>query len=149
MELIDDVETWVCEGELRGRFGVSADAIRNARSQLPEEFVKKEGRRWLVSPEGVERLATAFVDEPAMLTLETEKKGAGGEDDAADELFEVIAKKIPMNPRLVLGEWMGQAVRVRVHDSRKFVPGMKLKCRLVEGDVMALVGRGPRFKGRW
>jgi hypothetical protein len=149
MELIDDVETWVREDELAEKIGVRLDALRDARSQLPDEFVKKEGRRWMVSPAGAERLAAAFADTPAVLTLETEKKDAGDDLDAADDLFDVVAKKIPANPHLVLGEWMGQPVRVRVKDSKKFVPGMRMKCRLVEGDIMALVGRGPRFKGRW
>jgi len=149
MELIDDVETWLREDELAGRLGVSLDWLRGARSSLDVEFVKKEGRRWLVSPAGADRLAAMFADESATLTLETEKKDAGGDPDAADDLFDVVAKKIPANPHLILGEWMGQPVRVRVKDSKKFVPGMRMKCRLVEGDIMALVGRGPRFKGRW
>jgi hypothetical protein len=70
-------------------------------------------------------------------------------DLPADDCFPVKAKKIPLNPRLVFGEWMGEPVRVRVPDSKKFVPGMQMRCRKIEGDLYELVGRGPRYKGKW
>jgi hypothetical protein len=138
---------WIAERELAERLGVPVDRVRELRSDV---FAKKEGRRILISPEGVKSISEALADESAVGSLVLEKKGAGEElGDEGDEYFEVVTKKIPMNPRLVLGEWLGQPVRVRVPDSKKFVPGMRMKCRLVEGDVMALVGRGPRFKGKW
>lgn len=40
-------------------------------------------------------------------------------------------------------------VRVRVRDNAKFVHGMEMTCRHVQSDLWELVGRGPRYRGRW
>jgi len=39
--------------------------------------------------------------------------------------------------------------RVRVRDSKNFVPGMTMLCRHLQRDLWELIGRCPRFKGRW
>jgi hypothetical protein len=134
---------WTAEADLADELGVPLARVRALRAPLPDAFTKKEGRRILLSREGVEAVSEALMVSRRLAMI--------GEEDAEDrdELFEVVTKKIPANPYIVLGEWFGNPVRVRVPDSKKFVPGMRLKCRLVEGDVMALVGRGPRFKGKW
>jgi hypothetical protein len=44
-----------------------------------------------------------------------------------------------------------EIVRVRVRDNRNFMPGMEIRARpvLLYPDVFELVGRTPRYRGRW
>jgi hypothetical protein len=49
-------------------------------------------------------------------------------------------------------KYLGQPrglVRVRVRNTEKFVIGMEMNARHVQADLWELVGRGPRFRGRW
>ena len=45
----------------------------------------------------------------------------------------------------------GEPVRVRVRDNKNFMPGMEIRARASEEypDVYVLVGRTPRYRGRW
>jgi hypothetical protein len=151
-ELLIDAE-WVSEADLAERLGVATKHLRDYRLEhfKPDAgFWKKEGRQILLSAEAVEVLTREFAYSVRDILPEAKKSPlAEILEPGTDELFEVVAKRIPANPYIVLGEWFGNPVRVRVPNSKKFVPGMRMKCRLVEGDVFALVGRGPRFKGKW
>ena len=45
----------------------------------------------------------------------------------------------------------GEPVRVRVRNNANFMPGMEIRARQNEDypDVFVLVGRTPRYRGRW
>lgn len=134
----------VSEAELAESLGVPLARVREARlSGLSPEETKKRGRRVLLDQAAVVRLSGLLAVEGAADGI-LEKKGR-------PELVEIRVRKVPLNPRMVFGELVkgGDFVRVRVRDSRKFVPGMVLRGRFVDGDVYVLEGRGPRFRGRW
>jgi hypothetical protein len=131
------MDEWVAETDLAESLGVSAAVLRKARLEwLPPELTKKEGRRLLLSREAV-----VLLSDRISIPVPVAKKERVP--------VEVRVKKVPMNPRIVVGLLDGVEVRVRVRDSRKFVPGMLMKCVGVDEGVFELVGRGPRFKGRW
>ena len=68
--------------------------------------------------------------------------------DPRSDLLTVVS--LPRNPRLVLARTLaGALVRVRVRSSEHFVPGMQLRAQQEAGDVWCLIGRCPRWKGRW
>jgi hypothetical protein len=141
-------EAWMPEAEFASASGLDLERIRMARKkELADGLWKKNGREVLLSAAGRAELVRILADEDAASAAK--KKAAADFDAAMDRDFEVVVKKIPMNPRIVFGEWMGEPVRVRVPDSTRFIPGMKLRARLIERDLYVLVGRGPRFKGRW
>lgn len=57
----------------------------------------------------------------------------------------------PVNLRIVYAQLPneGAIVRVRVKTSIKFVPGMTIEARQIEGDLYQHVGRLPRFRGKY
>jgi hypothetical protein len=150
-ETTQETVEWFAEADLAERIGVGVASVKDARENLiPAGLTKKEGRRVLVTREAAEMLCGLLGAEVGCLDTPEEKKEAGGaQGSETDQDMQAVAKKIPLNPRLVLAELMGEAVRVRVPDSRKFVPGMPMRVRWVSGDLYQLVGRGPRFKGRY
>jgi hypothetical protein len=59
---------------------------------------------------------------------------------------------MPRNPRLILCEGPGGGeIRVRVRSNENFVKGMLVKARPPAPDslVWVLVGRSPRWRGKW
>ena len=61
---------------------------------------------------------------------------------------EMVVTSIPLNSRMVIcGD-----VKVRVHSNLNFRKGMKLRARpplTNESKLWVLVGRSPRWKGKW
>ena len=60
---------------------------------------------------------------------------------------ELEITQIPLNPKLVIcGE-----IYVRVSSNKNFLKGMKVKARApaTEGRVWVMLGRTPRWRGRW
>ena len=142
-EMTTEQETgWLAEADLAKRLGVPVGLVSRAKDGIDPVHVKKEGRRNLISEEGAGLVAET-------LGLERVNAGAMAAGGEGDDEVEIVAHKVPLNPRIVFGSLFGELVRVRVPDSRTFVPVMKMRARLVEGDVYALVGRGPRYKGRY
>lgn len=143
---------WMAESDVATCLGCTLQTMRELRrDSLPAHSVKKEGRRVWISLEGAKVAELALGLAPGVVEAWLEKKGRPSSEETDGDCVAVIAKKIPMNPRIVIGDLHGKKVRVRVPDARKFVPGMRMKCRPVSGceGMFALVGRGPRFKGRW
>jgi hypothetical protein len=55
-----------------------------------------------------------------------------------------------INPKLIIATANnGDLVRVRVRDNQNFQKGMKVNAKQIQADLYELVGRCPRFKGRW
>jgi hypothetical protein len=60
----------------------------------------------------------------------------------------------PKNPHIIEAvrkDDGGEPLRVRVRNNANFMPGMEIRARQDENypDVFVLVGRTPRYKGRW
>lgn len=69
---------------------------------------------------------------------------------AAGDLRELVCvKRFFPNTRLLGATYLGQTVRVKVRDNKNFVAGMKLQCRLEQGDLWVLAQRLPRWRGKW
>jgi hypothetical protein len=69
------------------------------------------------------------------------------------EVTLIIAKPPPRNRYIIeaVPKDGGEMVRVRVHDNQNFLPGMEIEARPDEAysDVFVLIGRCPRYRGRW
>jgi len=66
----------------------------------------------------------------------------------------ITSVRPPKNPHIIEAvrkDNGGESVRVRVRDNANFLPGMEIRARPDEQypDVWALVGRTPRYRGRW
>ena len=65
----------------------------------------------------------------------------------------ITSLRPPKNPHIIEAKRPGsdEILRVRVRDNRNFLPGMEIRARQDEHypDVFVLVGRTPRYRGRW
>jgi hypothetical protein len=65
----------------------------------------------------------------------------------------ITSLRPPKNPHIIeaVPKEGGEPVRVRVRDNSNFMPGMEIRARQDEQypDVFVLVGRTPRYRGRW
>jgi hypothetical protein len=66
----------------------------------------------------------------------------------------ITSLRPPKNPHIieaVTKDNGSESVGVRVHDNKNFLPGMEIRARPDEEypDVFVLVGRTPRYRGRW
>jgi len=53
------------------------------------------------------------------------------------------------NPRILMALLGGVQQRVSVQNSKNFVRGMRIKARRIQSDLWQLIGRCPRYRGRW
>jgi hypothetical protein len=139
--LMPDI-AWITERDLAKRMGVSRSWIRAMRASLdPGELYGKAGCRVMWSEKGVAVL---------------QKKAGARDPDATPEPptpgvpEKLTITRLVINPHLVLAATKkGAVVRVRVRLAANFMPGMEIQARKIDGDLFELVGRCPRFKGRW
>jgi len=59
----------------------------------------------------------------------------------------VMARPSRAIPRACIDE--KGMVRVRVRNNEKFTHGMEMQCRHLQKDLWELIGRCPRYRGRW
>lgn len=69
-------------------------------------------------------------------------------EDAPEYVLVKITQKF-RNPLLMAAEFEGKPIRVRVRDSKNFMPGMEIKARRIRDDFFIFEGRCPRWKGRF
>lgn len=124
------------QSELAEFVGCSVADLREARRERMEEGVhwRKKGRRIEYLAEGVQLL-----EDLSKQKLEVSEP----------EIVEVEMVKHFLNPRIMLCRKGKDLIRVRVHDSGKYVLGMKLKVRKTSSDLWVIEGRAPRWRGRW
>lgn len=105
----------------------------------PNSEVSCNGYTVWYKPEAAKRLLELFVQNP---NVEVAKQ---------DEFFLEVVKSNYLNNRILQAkDGAGSRMMVRVPDASKFVPGMKIKAaRAPSQDVLQLVGRGPRWRGKW
>jgi len=72
-----------------------------------------------------------------------------GPSQPQNTTIELVMEKTCRNRRIIICRKGEDPVRVRVRNSRNFRKGMKVKARLISADLYELVGRCPRFRGRW
>jgi len=164
------------EDILSEALGLSRDIVREAREKLLEgEDWETAGNRVVLTDDGVMRLLEALgVDLPkkrarvpggltiaSLLDLSRldPLTAVQGEDSAVKgKLYQLEAVSSPRNSKILMarhlekdapGETIEGLVRVQVRDNSNFVDGMILVAMWIEQDLWELVGRCPRFRGRW
>lgn len=141
---------WMNEKNLAIHLGISRAWLRQARFHVPggHEVFRRCGKTMFWSPAGVNTLRS-MVHGEALLAPVTEKTPAAAvQVPPPTERFTVL-KLVPNRHLLLASDALGSTVRVRVRDNTNFMPEMVIQVRLIQGDLYELVGRGPRYRGRW
>lgn len=74
----------------------------------------------------------------------------GKKNPAVGDVRELTCtKRCAPNRRMVLATLEGAEQRVKVRDNNNLVAGMKMQCRLIQGNLWDLAQRLPRWRGRW
>ena len=153
-------QTW--ESRLPGRLGVARAEIRAARKVCAEgSDWRWIGNRVVWTDFGLTRLASILGKKGDGVAQDAN----GGEKSApaqavaqehgnpltseSEKTLSLIVTRIPLNPRLLFAADGVQVYRVRVHLSSKYVVGMEIVAQHIEGDVCQVVGRAPRWRGKW
>ena len=134
------------ERELAPRLGVTREVLRDLRKRLlSSDEYEQQGRDVIISHGGVAKLTGAVLEK-----REGEKNGVEIDVEQPEECALKVFRNAA-NTRIVLAKKEGaeDMLRVRVRNNGHFVPGMPLRARHIEGDLYELVGRCPRFKGRY
>lgn len=61
----------------------------------------------------------------------------------------LVCVRTVRNPRVVLARDGDKEAWVRVRDSKNFRPDMEIRATCIEGEMWELVGRCPRWPGKW
>jgi hypothetical protein len=123
----------------RRKVGWSADGVQALKIELAK---KKNGRP--------ENDACAAPVEPV-----AGFDSLDGDGTAEREVREFVVAKRALNSRIVFAaenledEDASRWVRIRVRDNANFVRGMRVRARFEQEGLFVLVGRCPRFRGRW
>lgn len=134
------------EADLATTLGVSRAALRAIRDQhlVQDSHWTYEGSHVVILPAGLEELRRHL---PGARTTETATE--------APTETPLVVLRPTQNPRIVLVRPAEQPearpARLRVRDGARFVRGMRVSGRVVPGmsDLFELVGRQPRFRGRF
>lgn len=129
--------------------GLTRDEIRTARDRNLEKNVdwQMHGRQVVWTQAGLNNAIDLDLVPSAdyAIAIVDEKKLPGVPD-----LQELQVKRVYPNPRLLLATLPnGDEVRVQVKTNLNFRPRMMIKARCVEGTLYQLVGRCPRYPGRY
>ncbi len=147
------------EQEVADRLGVSLREVQELRKDnlFEKEHFVRRGRMVELLETGLQEiknlLGMAKKNAPQM-----PQDGLRGCEDAAKQKKTApapvptqgaaLVKMVTRNPHLILAEKDGREIRVRVKDNRNFVPHMAISVQ-DGGGVWYLVGRCPRWKGRF
>ena len=128
-------ETQLCE-----ELGMDRRVIREIRmNALTADSWTKEGNRVVYTESGEHALRNEIQKELASQEL----------SDPLPELEEkeFTITHIPFNRRMV----MSDGVKIRVSDNKNFLTGMKVRARppVSEGEIWVMLGRCPRWRGRY
>ena len=151
---MSESEHTVVEADLARELGLSKEAIRELRKQhlLAGEF--ELGRTGTcLTPAAADRLRLACGSPEKKEAENFEKKGG---PDLAGDLRPVVTlyvKRCPVNRKIVeaclKADLTGDVVRVRVNTNVNFIPRMEMKARREAWSMYVLVGRCPRYRGRY
>lgn len=128
------------EIQLCEELGMDRRVIRDIRmNALSASLWTKEGNRVVYTQEGEHALRNEIQKELASQEL----------SDPLPELEEqeFTITHIPFNRRMV----MSDSVKIRVSDNKNFLTGMKVRARppVSEGEIWVMLGRCPRWRGRY
>ena len=143
-------EGWMKEGQVAIYLGVSRAWLRKARFDVPgaPEALRRVGKTFYWSPAGVNTLRRQVLGESLDSPAPEKTQAADNETTPEPERCKVL-RLFPNRHLLLAEDAHGSSVRVRVSDSSNFMPKMVIKARQIERDLYELVGRAPRYRGRW
>jgi hypothetical protein len=149
---------WIPEAELAIRFGIPRQKLKKERSSAGPNAFLDHNRVLHWSQEAAAALALRL----GLAFQEKNEPDAQSTDEDATELLTVASQPAPSgfhfgNPRLIRAmRECGTLVIVRVHDSSKYMTRlhtgkpMTFKARRSPaGAWWVIVGREPRYPGRW
>jgi hypothetical protein len=136
------------ESKVAETLGAPREALMEMRKKdaLYGLHWRKRGRRVVWTEKGLDFLSERFDDRGGVLGR---VKGSSQATDEGEREIEAVVKKMPLNKRVLMAEAEKGVIRVRVNSSANFIPGMKIRCARVVDDLYDLVGRCPRYRGRW
>jgi hypothetical protein len=128
------------EIQLSEELGMDRRVIRDIRMNvLTADSWTKEGNRVVYTKNGEHALRNEIQKELASQEL----------SDPLPELEEkeFTITHIPFNRRMVISD----GVKIRVSDNKNFLTGMKVRARppVSEGEIWVMLGRCPRWRGRY
>jgi hypothetical protein len=138
------VSDWVSEKDVSEQLGVSRQILKEARSRL------QEGEDWILTKKSVMYSNVRMCNLLRVLELPVSDSVLHTvvEFIPAEVVLARVTRKYP-NKRILGAVLDGKAVRVRVPSNVKFLPGMDVPCRLIDEDLYELVGRCPRWRGKF
>jgi len=158
---MSDSDHTIVEADFARALGLAKEDIRELRKRhlMPGEF--ELGRRGMcLTPAAAEKLRLAC-GAPEMALIAPEKKGPEKKEGGADmalpwdqrPVVTLYVQRCPANSRIVEAclepDLSGDVVRVRVKANVNFIPRMALKAKQEAQSLYVLVGRCPRFRGRY
>lgn len=148
-QLFDDFP--VLESALALELGLTKEAMRDLRKKHLAAGEFALGRRGMCFTHAAAnrlRAALGVSEKKAPAEKETPAPSV-----VSTTVVTLYIKAKPMNKRIVLAcadeALMGEVVRVRVRSSENFIKGMEIHALHDTGTLYSLVGRCPRFRGRF
>lgn len=129
------------EKDLAEELGIDRNILRAWRMDgtIATSSTVKMGNRIVYHEEGEEEVREKLKNEISVSEI--------SEPLDENEPQEMVVTKIPLNPNLLIcGE-----IYVRVRSNKNFLTGMKVTARApaTGGRVWVLLGRCPRWRGKW
>jgi hypothetical protein len=135
------LKTMKTEKDLAEELGIDRNVLRAWRMDgtIATSSTVKMGNKIVYHEEGEEEVREKLKNEISVSEI--------SEPLDTTQPQELEITQIPLNPKLVIcGE-----IYVRVSSNKNFLKGMKVKARppATEGRVWVMLGRTPRWRGRW
>lgn len=138
-------------------FGLNRNQFAALRDEhLPKSEIKKAGREIHITQKGVEMLRAAIKMTP---DDDLSLSGSGGQDNLEKthgggivqdpEWHQFTVHNVTTNPHIILAHDGKRLVRIRVRHNRHWRRGMPIRATHLAGDLYELVGRSPRYDGRF
>ncbi|XHR29882.1 MAG: hypothetical protein ACFUZC_04875 [Chthoniobacteraceae bacterium] len=151
----------ILESDLARELGLKKDEIRDLRKKhlaAGDFSFSKSGITILEA--AANRIRAAFGaakkeggELPLIASTPPPSEKKGGPEMASREPVTLWVKRCPLNIHIVEcclnKELAGDVVRVRVRSSANFIPKMEIRALHESGTLYSLVGRCPRYRGRF
>ena len=129
------------EIELAKELGIDRNILRAWRldGTIATSSTVKIGNKIVYHEEGEEEVREKLKNEISVSEISEPLK--------VEEPKEMVITKIPFNPKLIIcGD-----IYVRVRENKNFLTGMKVRARppATGGKVWVMLGRTPRWRGKW
>lgn len=150
----------ISEADFAEQAGAPRDLVRQIRQKdLREgEDWLRQGRDVYLTPGGAVKLMGLLIPPhvskaSGSASQQAEAVKIGDQltpiEQTSPDAVTLRVRHVVKNPRMILAT-DGQAVlRVRVADSKNFLPGMAIRCRHIQADLYELATACPRSRGRW